>query len=590
MSDQSGSTARPILTIGNYDTWYDNFKAYAGTKDLWRQCKGEEAYPSPVDVAKKTRDERMDIEAYETRKSKASGEIWLAVSDTMKDDLRVVEGDPKKMMEVLDTNYNKKAPGIRFKAYNDFLNISLRPASSEILPKEVLPNLVSDVRSALSAIRRQRPTGFTIEKLEAELATMVALRALQRSNDSDHRNLANNFLQKENLDFSHIEDTIQRLFQSDPGEDNNDPTTLAMAAGSISCFICDGPHFVRDCPNLDKAKAYVKSDPPAPSTSHHSRGRGRGRGSASAATSDTQSASPSTPSTPPASASASAKRAVEYAGKASAFTSSAHRSDWFKSRASADWNTDTGASSHMTPHRSWFVSYSPHRIPIKLADDSIIFSEGIGSVEFRPSAGDEVVFFHDVLHVPNLASNLLSLYHLSRMKGYEIHVIGDKVSFSRSGKVIFTATVDGTNTGYLDGSVAVPEQVQSANGVSTLPSSHSLWHRRFSHLNYDDVRLVVKNKLVTGMKIQSSETPDPICEPCILGKQRRHNIPRHRPEGTDASCDSGRLSVLDDIYRRWIPLPSDRILKEEERCFCSHEGIQGVCGSRNGGALGVNAV
>ncbi|KIJ23494.1 hypothetical protein M422DRAFT_127513, partial [Sphaerobolus stellatus SS14] len=54
------------------------------------------------------------------------------------------------------------------------------------------------------------------------------------------------------------------------------------------------------------------------------------------------------------------------------------------SQASSDWNTDTGASRNMTPHRVWFKMYTPHTVPIRLADDSIIFSSGIGLVVFWP--------------------------------------------------------------------------------------------------------------------------------------------------------------------------------------------------------------
>ena len=79
----------------------------------------------------------------------------------------------------------------------------------------------------------------------------------------------------------------------------------------------------------------------------------------------------------------------------------------------------------MTPHKHWFRSYSPHIVPIRLANNSIIYSAGIGSVEFQPVIGGIPkcpVVFHDVLHVPQLGSNLLSLFHLTRLKGYEIGV------------------------------------------------------------------------------------------------------------------------------------------------------------------------
>ena len=67
----------------------------------------------------------------------------------------------------------------------------------------------------------------------------------------------------------------------------------------------------------------------------------------------------------------------------------------------------------MTPHRHWFRSYSPHSVPIRLANSHIVYSSGLGSVVFQPAAVDGVlppaIVFHDVLHVPDLASNLLSV-------------------------------------------------------------------------------------------------------------------------------------------------------------------------------------
>ena len=72
-----------------------------------------------------------------------------------------------------------------------------------------------------------------------------------------------------------------------------------------------------------------------------------------------------------------AKAATEFAGKASAV--SEHEVNSTSSNV-FDWNTDTGATSHMTHHRSWIRNYTPYRVPIKLADNRIIHSEGVGSV------------------------------------------------------------------------------------------------------------------------------------------------------------------------------------------------------------------
>ncbi|KZT18955.1 hypothetical protein NEOLEDRAFT_1078975, partial [Neolentinus lepideus HHB14362 ss-1] len=96
---------------------------------------------------------------------------------------------------------------------------------------------------------------------------------------------------------------------------------------------------------------------------------------------------------------------AEYAGKASVSLSASDRSSWLSSLAAANWNTDTGATSHMTPHRHWFASYSPHIIPVRLANDTIIYTAGMGSVMFEPVLGESkapVVVLHNVLHVPQL--------------------------------------------------------------------------------------------------------------------------------------------------------------------------------------------
>ncbi|KDQ07217.1 hypothetical protein BOTBODRAFT_120335, partial [Botryobasidium botryosum FD-172 SS1] len=51
--------------------------------------------------------------------------------------------------------------------------------------------------------------------------------------------------------------------------------------------------------------------------------------------------------------------------------------------ADTDWTPDSGAMSHMTPHRHWLSDYRPLILKIRLADDSYIESAGVGNVEFH---------------------------------------------------------------------------------------------------------------------------------------------------------------------------------------------------------------
>ncbi|KAI0687313.1 hypothetical protein C8Q76DRAFT_635615, partial [Earliella scabrosa] len=94
------------------------------------------------------------------------------------------------------------------------------------------------------------------------------------------------------------------------------------------------------------------------------------------------------------------------AGCASVLLSVSDCALWLSSLAAANWNTNTGASAHMTLHCHWFCSYSLHTIPIHLANSHIIYLAGLGSVVFQPAERDSVqppaVVLHDVLHVSAL--------------------------------------------------------------------------------------------------------------------------------------------------------------------------------------------
>ena len=61
---------------------------------------------------------------------------------------------------------------------------------------------------------------------------------------------------------------------------------------------------------------------------------------------------------------------------------SSHLSVHIASNASYLWCIDSGASAHMTMHCHWLKEIKPHKVPIELADNSVVYSEGIGTVIF----------------------------------------------------------------------------------------------------------------------------------------------------------------------------------------------------------------
>ena len=70
----------------------------------------------------------------------------------------------------------------------------------------------------------------------------------------------------------------------------------------------------------------------------------------------------------------------------------------------------SGASNHMVVSKESFSSMeSDNNIPIHMGNDSQIISKGKGTVKLEHG------IFYDVLYVPFLASNLLSVYQMTHI-------------------------------------------------------------------------------------------------------------------------------------------------------------------------------
>ena len=98
---------------------------------------------------------------------------------------------------------------------------------------------------------------------------------------------------------------------------------------------------------------------------------------------------------------------------------------------------------------------------------------------------------HNVLHVPALASNLLSVFHLTREKGYVVRLDGSRVLFFTQGQFRFEALVNEHNVGYLLGRT-LSQTKNALSSTSTCEEDLALWHQRSSHVNLDDLRAVIR--------------------------------------------------------------------------------------------------
>ena len=220
----------------------------------------------------------------------------------------------------------------------------------------------------------------------------------------------------------------------------------ANAALGHNCFLCQSSdHFAKDCPHRGAITSLVTKR----NADYRSR-RGRGRGSSSGGLPRANAATsgPSTGMTPTsdnASDNANTAGTHETAGVATLLLSNElHVAD--------DWLCDSGASSSMSGDRSAFLSLTADRRPIRLADGKIIYSRGLGPVQFLSNCG-YIITIDNVLFMPRLSINLFSANKFAKEHCNSHSEVTEypkrKWINQQTGAVEFTATIHTNNLAYL---------------------------------------------------------------------------------------------------------------------------------------------
>ena len=191
--------------------------------------------------------------------------------------------------------------------------------------------------------------------------------------------------------------------------------------------------------------------------------------------------------------------------------------------STSDWIVDSGVTSHMSPHKTCFHSYAlinPRRVI--LGDDTVLEAIGKGQlvVDTEVRGRVKTITIQDVLHVPKLTANLLSVRQLVAK-----HL---RVEFSDKGCYVLSPSRD---------EVAIIEEHEGlyhikfskVHSKESAALAHSnlkddklaLWHRRLGHLNIKSVKTL--RGMVSGMDLHQLKVDASsfTCEGCIEGKQQR---------------------------------------------------------------------
>ena len=550
----SSHEAAPQLSSSNYHQWSLDMQQYLNRHAVGLIISGDWIEPVPADSkAGFTPEERRELLSFKQHRSKAAGLIYGAIPADLRVHLDGVDAnDALGMWDKLKKTFVKQNSTSRFHTLDQLLRVQLGP-------EEGLTEYAGRTHRLREQFKQLLPDGYKVSELLDDLEINSLLHGLPST--STHSTLAETLWLQSDL----TRDDVLNKFAAHERKLSSDAikTEGAMAASaSTRCFRCDQfGHMADSCPFKEEFKKLVEK------TQQQKQGGGSGRRH----------------QRPKKRANQASEAQQEEAAKAST-PSIIPSSD-------SHWNTDTGSSSHMTPHRKWFNTYRSHIVPIRLANRSVVFSAGIGSVSIQPDAkkgSNTAVMLHNVLHVPSLGSNLLSVFSLTCKDGYIVYIEGNTVRFLRDKELKFTATVNERNIGYVNGKTLSADEVATvaediaeevieeiadsncaeeyANAASTCSMDLTLWHRRCSHLNHRDVSRMVSKRLVKGMRVLDKSSPDPICEPCLSGKQHRHDIPRGPSSRTPRRLLSlvhtdvkGPLPVQSiEGYRYWVTFIDDK--------------------------------
>jgi hypothetical protein len=552
-STNTTSTSRPrdrdrkykITTLeadgSNWGAWKHRVTRALGINGLWKIVVGTDPRPADGDPA---------LDDWKLRDEEATAQIEFTIKD---DPLQTVmdatsakdawdrlcdryEGKGKKRLvrlidKVFHTTFTDTEP----------LEAQINDLLADIRNINELKKTFDDEITAIALINALPDSLDTLQTILGNADTITSVNVKAQIIEDEQRRIGRSGSDATAFFVKARNDARKGKQQGKPKSDQADKPKADRSKQHCSHCDIDG-HDVADCRKLKREKAKAGDSATKPSDAKDS--STKAKASAKVALADTSSDDSSdSDSTAPSLRKAHALHA-------------SHRALTDQNLDDC-WILDSGASRTMTHNRSWFSHFTPLRSPIAIAlgDNSTINGTGVGrvSVYVKVNNSWQRAVLQDVLYVPELHGNLLSVTHLTG-RGYDVNFTGKICQiYSSDGTLIcegsrqadlfvlptrvtpaYSARVAITQLDSFpsEGDTATnPATALTARGTSR--ADVHLWHRRLGHLNHDDVLSMVKRGMVRGMEIIGGSSHLSPCEPCITGKQTRSEILKHTETRSD---------------------------------------------------------
>jgi hypothetical protein len=475
MSPSDSISSTPKLDEGNFHLWKFKMRMVLEEKDLWGVVDGTEPCPAtvgenaPADSV--VRAEKANI--WQRKNRRAFAIISLGVSDTLVEHIRDLD-TATAAWTALTKLYEDKSFANRYYLQRKLLQTK----------KDADESMHTYLHRVASSVAQFKAIGGDFSE---EQSIMVLLQGLDDSWDHFVTALESG---SSVLTLDFVKTRLLHEEQKRQETETHEASAMALKANSsattatgIKCYRCGGMgHIKAVCPSPKPRM------PPHANLSHR-----RPRAIAAPAT-ITQAMEP-----------------PQNASEPVALMSGAMAKDSIF--------VDSGAEPSMSPNKHWFeyyVSISP--LKVRIGDDSELEAVGRGTIRIDASVnGNSVVCqIKDVLHVPRLATTLLSVSEMTR-KGLVVAFDQHGCTIRNTHGQAIAHAVRSHNLYRLE-----CEVIHHARAWVAGVDSHDamLWHRRLGHVSLSRLQELDKKQLATGFQLGTVNNIGP-CPPCFKGKQHR---------------------------------------------------------------------
>lgn len=174
------------------------------------------------------------------------------------------------------------------------------------------------------------------------------------------------------------------------------------------------------------------------------------------------------------------------------------------------WYLDSGATSHMTPHKELLHELNQSSDQVTSASGMQLPVRACGNSNVTFNNGSIIV--KKAMHVPGLAVNLLSIS--------KIAALGNKIVFEKDYCQVFNATNECALKCYQSDGVYKVQADTEKCFIASGKTSALAWHRRLGHVNYVTMKKM-RDGAVEGVDFLDDEANVKNCKTCAMGKMTK---------------------------------------------------------------------